>query len=231
MSKSMVEWDDITPPKKSSGGGRKGGGSGKFLRLEANSMYRVRPVHQPIRFYKYYNELNGRLRTAICDNPDTCTVKDKHPDLRPSRRYAILVLDRNDDNKLKILEGPQTIFEEFKKYYDITKKKPGGPEGGDFTINVVCPNGKKDRDTTYTVDFINETPFTSEEKSMLVEKKDDFNLPEIFKSHSAEEIETRLFDENWPPKRDDSQAQAQSQVQAQAAPKGDAQSTGDVFDW
>ena len=228
-SSNMVDWEDITPAKRNAGG-KGGSGSGKFLRLEPNQMYKVRPVHRPIRFYKFYNkDANGRLRTAICDNPDTCSVTDKHPDLRPSRRYAIVVIDRNDGNNIKILEGPQTIFEEFKKYYDITKKAPGGAEGGDFTINVICPNGKKDRDTTYNIEFVEPTPFSKEQIETLVEKKDDFNLPEIFKSHSDEEIETRLFDENWPPKKDGDSSPAAPAATNQAAPA--AASSDEPFSW
>lgn len=191
---AIVEWDDIEQPKKGFGSGKKTG-SGKYMRLGPNEKYTVRPVLRPICFYKYFNRHNGQLRSAITEDPNTCPVRSKFPDLSAQLRYACLVIDR-EDSKLKILEGPQSLFNHFRNYKKMAKKDPGGPEGGDFIISVICPNGKKDRDTTYDVDFVETVPFTEEEKNFVRENKEDFNIEEIFKAMEPEAIERILFGDN-----------------------------------
>lgn len=238
---AYLGWDEVDQGQKGKGS-RKGGkdGGGKFMKLGANETYRVRPVHKPIRFFKFYNDHPKGFRSATVENPDSHPVKDIHPEVRIGRRYAIVVIDR-DDNKMKILEGPVSIFEEFKKFYDITKEEPGGNAGGDFTIEVVCPNNKKDRDTSYVVSFDGKAPFSEEERALITENKEEFNLPEIYKPHSDEEIEQRLFSDEWPPKQDDAKRESNSapaSTQAASAPAAEpavastpAKTDDDPFNW
>lgn len=221
---AMVEWDDIEPPKKGFGSGKKSGSNaGRFKKLEANSTNRVRPVFKPIRFYKYFNRKDGQLRSAITEDPDTCTVKAKYPDLRAQKRYACLILDRDDENKLKILEGPATLFDNFKAFKKMAKEDPGGPKGGDFEIKVICPNGKKDRDTTYEVDFVEAVPFTEEEKNFIREHKEEYDLEEIFQALEPDRIEQLLFGDSDNNDSNDSE-------QAVASSSSSNQSTADDDD-
>ena len=213
---ASIEWDDIEQPKKGFGSGKKtggAGGSGKFMRLEPNSTNRVRPVLKPIRFHKYFNRHDGTLRSAITEDEATCTVRAKYPELRAQKRYACLVFDRDDDNKLKILEGPATLFDHFKKFKKLAKQDPGSNNGGDFQIKVICPSGKKDRDTTYDVEFIETVPFTDEEKKFVLDNKESYDLDEIFKAQTPEEIERILFGDG---QRGDSAAVAASSSTAEA---------------
>lgn len=239
-----ISWDDMETSENRAGKSRSGGGSGKFLKLEANCSYQVRPVHKQYAFFKLnYTHPKG-FRSANVDDPEASTAV-ANPDVRVARRFAIIVIDRSDGN-LKILEGPVSIFEGFKKFFDITKVEPGGKDGGDFKIEVVSPSGKKDRNTSYKVDFVGRTPFTAEERDLIVEKKDEFNLPEIFKAHTEDEIQERLFSDEGPVKRDANQSASGSsgyanggaqtqQPKRNPEPAAQAQNApdagGDPFDW
>ena len=98
-----VQWGSV--PEDSSGGDKS-----EFLRMKTGNTYRIRPVFDPIKFFKYFHKHEGKLRTAICDKPDVCPVRDRHPELKkPSMRYAAYVIDRAD-GKVKILEAPQSVF-------------------------------------------------------------------------------------------------------------------------
>ncbi len=188
---AYLEWSDVGDSTTKRTGG--GSNAGKFMRLEANKTYTVRPVHKPIMFYKYFNKKDGQNRNAICDNPGTCLIGEKYPELRASTRYAILVLDRGDDNTLKILEGPYAIFEKFKSFFDVNKDEPGGKKGIDFRIHVICPSGQKDRTTKYKIDYLDPSPFTEEEREDILSKRKDFDLIKIFASQDDDEIEKILF--------------------------------------
>ena len=185
---NQVNWDQIEAPKSNL--------SDKFLKLEAGGTYTVRLIKKPIAFWKYTVKRDNKFFVAITDNPSDSDFKLKHPELRAAFRLAILVLHREDSNKLKILEGPRALFENFTVYHGMVGIDPGSNESGDFRIKVICPNGKKDKDTKYQVSPIKDkskTPFTAEEKSYIKENIKDFNLEEIFVSQTPQEIEKKLF--------------------------------------
>lgn len=230
---SYVEWDDVEPRKRGSGGG---GNGGKFLKLEANCEYLIRPVFRPIEFHKYYNKQDGQLRTAIVENPDTCEVRAKYTQLKKAQaRRAFLAFHRDDNNRLKIVELPSSATEAFKHYKKVAKTEPGGPGGGDFLLKVVCPSGKKDRDTTYEIEFVDAKPFTDEEKKFVFENvkpkdgtiKEEWDLEKIFAANTTEDIEHRLFGD-WQPKRrnDEDGGGQQQQQQQRPATAGAASSKG-----
>lgn len=202
-----VDWDEVAPPAKGEGGGRKSN-KGKFMRLEANQTYRVRPLRKPVTFWKYGNKKDGRYRSAIVEDPNNCPLTEKYPKLRAQKRYAILVFNRDEENILQVLEGPQKMFEALRHFKKVTKNEPGGPKGGDFQIKVVCPNGIKDRETTYDVEFLDPAPFTDDEKQYYKEHAEDFSLEEIFAAKDLEEIEEILFGEGYKRRDDDDDASA-----------------------
>ena len=240
---SFIDWDDVDTTKR--GKGRSGGGGGgKFMRLEANQTHRIRPIHKPVMFYKFYHTANGQFRTAIIESPEKSSLKEKHPQLRPSRRFAMVVFDRDDDNKMKILEFGSTVYEKFKSYKQITKEEPGGANGGDFNITVECPNGKKDRDTTYDVQFAERCDFSDEERELIQaeqaarkEDKGDYDLKKIFRPMSDEEVEEKLFgesggsggdsEENEQKPKPREQAEQPKKVEASAKSSSD----DDPFNW
>ena len=166
-----------------------------FLWLKSGGKYRIRPIHLAVSFFKYFHrDGNGKLRTAICSDPDTCSVLASHPDLKkPGQRYAIFVIDRAD-NKIKVMEGPKTVFVPFRKRFEVTQTSPGGAkDGGDWLIEV-AGSGKK---TTYSSTYIEDTPLTKDEREMLKDflEEDKEKLKKIYKADSVEDIERKLFGE------------------------------------
>jgi hypothetical protein len=208
-----VAWDDVEPPKISGGGG-----GGRFLRLEANKAYLLRPVGKPIKYYQWGNEVNGKYRTAIVDDPDKSTVAPRHPNLkRAQERRAFLAYHRDDGNTLKFVDLPATALEPFKMFKKVAQIDPSDAnEGGLFQLTVVSPTGKKDRQTKYALEFKGKAPVTAEEKQFYIDHKDSYNLEEQYKGLSDEEIEKRLFDPNWefPKKGDASKSQQGDEAKA-----------------
>ena len=173
----------------------KSGGSGDksdFLKLESGGSYRIRPIFDPVRFFKYFHKHDNRLRTAICAKPDVCPVRDKHPELKaPSMRFAAYVIDRGD-NKVKILEAPQTVFRPIGSSFEATGKNPGsGADGSDWLIKVTG----KGLTTKYEVAFAGNTPLTVEERATIKEAMDGDmkKLKKMYKVDTPEEIEEKLF--------------------------------------
>ncbi len=226
---SYVDWDDVEPRKRGSSGGS---GGGKFLKLEANKEYTIRPLFRPIEFHKYFNKLDGQLRTAIVENPDTCEIRAKYTQLKKAQaRRAFLAFHREDNNRLKVVELPSSATEAFKHYKKVAKTEPGGPQGGDFLLKVICPNGVKDRDTTYEIDFQDAKPFTEDERKFVVENvkskdgkvNEEWDLEKIFAANTPEEIENRLFGDWQPPKRHNDDGENRSTAGAGSSSKGATQ--------
>ena len=205
------EWNDVVGGDKQSSGG---GGKSMFLRLQAGRSYRIRPVGKPIEIWKYFSNKDGQNRSAICADPETCPVKTKY-NLEPKKKYAINIIDR-EDGKLKVMEGPVSVFAGLKDWFTATGNNPGGKDGGDFQIKVIPGAGGNKKLTKYTVTFLTPCPFSSEEKEMLGEgAKNLHNLSEIFKPDDAETIEKKLFGAVEPK----GQTAEASVVETQPAPK------------
>lgn len=206
-----VGWSSVT---KNSGSGEKS----DYLRLESGRTYRIRPLFDPVEFFKYFHKKDGRLRTAICGNPATCKVRDKHPELKkPSKRYAAYVIDRADE-KIKILEAPQAVFRPIGSSFEATGKNPGsGKDGSDWQVKVVG----KGINTTYEVAFIDNTPLSSEERAAVKKALDGDTekLEKLYKVDSPEDIEEKLFGD-WKKKED---------TESQSEDNGPSDS-GDSFD-
>jgi len=186
-----LEWSDI-PENESKSTQKKH----EYLWLKSGKKYRVRPVHYAVPLFKYFHrDAKGMLRTALCPDPDKCEVALAHPELKkPSRRYAIYVIDR-EDGKLKIMEGPKSVFLPLKKRFEATGKNPGGSDtGGDWQIEIT---GKGQKNTTYSVVFLEDTPLSGEEKQLVKEVMEDEKrlFKNIYKVNTPEEIEKRLFGE------------------------------------
>ena len=56
----------------------------------------VRFVGNPLKFFKYF--VNNK--SAICANPDTCSVRSKY-NIEPNVRYVVNVLDRDEKNRVR----------------------------------------------------------------------------------------------------------------------------------
>lgn len=191
---SIVEWKDVS---KQSDSGRNPDGSlkTKFLALKTGNKYTVRPVHKPVQITKYYNRINGKLRTAIVADTENCPIHAENPDIKFSTRYAVYVFDRAD-GQLKIMEGPVTVFRPLGKRFEATGKNPGGNDGGDWLIEVTGIGMK----TTYTLTHLEDKPFTKEEIARVKEefKDDGKKLEKLYAPDSTEKIREKLFSEEYP---------------------------------
>ena len=182
-----VEWGAV--PTSGSSGDKAG-----YLRFESGKKYRIRPVFDPVKFYKYFHKKDGKLRTAICENPDICPVRDKYSELKkPSLRFAAYVIDRADE-KVKVLEAPQSVFRPIGASFEATGNNPGsGADGSDWQVTV----SGKGLATTYDVAFAGQSPLTKEEREAIKEALDGDKdkLKKLYKNNTPEEIEERLFGE------------------------------------
>jgi hypothetical protein len=105
------------------------------------------------------------------------------------------VIDRQD-GKLKILEGPFSIFKALRSYYENTHRNPGKANGADFIVKVKGLGEKK----RYDCSFAGDNTLTQEE-AKLINAHGTFKLDKIFKVTPADKIEAKLFsDEEEKPK-------------------------------
>jgi hypothetical protein len=189
-----VQWDSVS---KYNANADDAGSAKKvdFLKLTSGGTYRIRPIYQPVRFWKYFNKKGDRLRTAICSDADTCSIRDRYPDLKkPSLRYAAVVIDRAD-GKVKIIEAPKMVFSPLGNHMDVTGKNPGSSKDGyDFQIKVVG----KGLNTRYEVTPINNTPLTADEMKLIqatIGGDVKTVLADMFRVDTPEQIEKKLFGE------------------------------------
>jgi hypothetical protein len=193
-----AQWNSIPSEEN-----KENGNKIEYLKLKGGNVYQIRPVLDYIFMYKYFYANKGYTRIAICGDPLTCPVKDKHPDLESAKkRYAAFVIDRAD-GKIKVMEGGVTIFREIGSRVEINGKDPGDlTDGSDWRIKV-SGEGKK---TDYQVSFVEDTPLTKEERSMLKEALDGDKkmLKKIYKADTPEKIEEKLFGE-WSKKENKSE--------------------------
>jgi len=182
-----VAWSSVSKGAKSNSDNKL-----DYLKLKSDETYRIRPILYPVKFFKYFHKKDGRLRTAICEDPDTCPVKERHSDLKkPSLRYAAIVIDRGDD-KVKILEAPQSVFRPLGNSEEVTGRNPGSAKNGsDWQIKVTGKN----INTVYDSTFIDTTPLTdSEKKAVKVALGGDQKvLRRLYKIDTPEVIEEKLF--------------------------------------
>ena len=171
-----------------------GGEMSDFLKLQSGKTYKIRPIFEPVKFFKYFHKKDGKLKTAICGSkPDACPVKQKYGDelKKPALRFAAYVIDR-EDGKVKILEAPQSVFRPIGESLEITGKDPGsGKDGSDWYIKV----SGQGFNTTYSVGFIAHTPLTATERASIKEALDGDKdkLKKLYKIDTPAEIEKKLF--------------------------------------
>jgi len=172
MGKS-VKWTELN--------GAKGQDGSIFMKLSDGSN-KVRLVGDPYKFMQHYQPISARCPgegCPLCENGDKAKV-----------RYVVNVFDRDDSNKLKVLElGTQVI----KQIADIAQEleiNPGHNNSVEFTIK----REGKGLNTKYTVIPKGNSPFTDEEKAVLKEKN-MFDLEEIKRPESPEAISKRMSEQ------------------------------------
>jgi len=180
----LVDWDSVDLPRTKA--------KIDYLRLKTGNTYTVRLFHKPKPIFRYYVKgPDGKSRSALTEDPEHCKISVGHPDVKAKSRYAIIVIDRADQN-VKVLEAPAGVFKDIKNFYVDNGIDPGGNEGPDFTIKVTGEGLK----TRYTVGYkMGSKPFTDDEKAKIRQKRDveGYNLDEIFKPTPQDKIEEVLF--------------------------------------
>lgn len=192
------EWDGIQPPSK---GGKpiKKDGVSLFMKCEPNpEPYRFRLACTPIRFRKHRWAFKILKQWPISPATDA-SEKDldvawKEGWFQPQISYAALVFDRNNGNRLRVLEGPPEVFGPIGDDAHMNKMNPASPTKGWDWIVQVTEEKEGDRNvkkySVATDRMKGATPFTEEELKVLDNPK--FSREQLenvwFKKCTPEEI-------------------------------------------
>jgi hypothetical protein len=162
-----VDWSSFNENSGSKGNGRSGI---SFLKFEANTTSRVRPIGRAKEFFKIFIE-KGKpsIIVDVNDKEEAARMLSEETgrEIVPNYRNAYFVLDRNDGNKVKIMEGGRQIFKQIAEWSNQTKIEPGSGQGYDWSIKATGNN--KDRE--YIATPLQPAPLTADEKSMLEKLK------------------------------------------------------------
>ena len=206
------------------------GENSDFLKLISGNTYKIRPILDPVMFYKYFHKGANGTKTAICAKPDICPVIGRHPELKPpQKKYAAYVIDRAD-GKVKILEAPMSVFTPIGATGTASGKNPGSfKDGSDFQIKKTGAQLA----TKYEVAYAGQTPLDEHEIKAVKDAMDGDKkkLQKIYKALSSEEIEAKLF---GPPAGTPAAAPAPAPAPASApasAPEAVSASADSSGDW
>jgi len=159
-----ADWADVATPKNNNNSNSDATRLA-YLTITEGEQSRVRLIGHPYPFKKHYKPIRA---TSPGLEEDVCWQAGNVP----GDRYIIHVLDRNDDNQIKLLEGGSLLFGVFKNYYTITGNEPGGAVAPDFVISKEVPmkDGKKDfRSTKYPCMNLEAVALTAEEQTYIDE--------------------------------------------------------------
>jgi len=181
----FVQWNDVP-------GGD--GSRAEFLSMKSGNTYKVRPLLDAYNFHKYFHKVDGKTRTAVVTEEVVALLAAKYPSelTKPANRYAMYVIDRNDGNKIKILEFPISVYKVFCNSFEANKKKPGSRlEGSDWLIK----KSGAGLNTSYETTFVDYSPLTDEEYEALkvVLGGDKEKIATFFPFSSVEQAEKKLF--------------------------------------
>lgn len=183
-----ISWDQTNQGKGGSGGK---GGSSSFLKLQAGNKYKIRLVGRPLAYWQHWEPV-------ICRSPyiDEKTNKILCPLMNmgyePKLRYAIWVFDRDDGNKLKVMDFPASLKDQFGEWKANFNEDPGGQSGPDWVVKLDSPGDKKR--TKYKGSYLDKAPFTKEEADQIAEGNLGAKLAELRRDNTPEEITKMLQD-------------------------------------
>ena len=200
---AVVSWDKIQKTKG-------GGGAGIFLKL-TDGKHKVRLIGKAYEYRKHWEPIpvscpgkSGGCPICLADAKNEARV-----------RYAINILDRDDGNKLKILDAGPQIFTSFRDYFDSTQIDPGGKEGPDMIIKVEVPSGDPRR-KKYSVIPLNSQKLTEDEVKILKEKG-LHDLDKIFGPKTSQEITELLKSGGSSKEPDKSESSESSESKGQSS--------------
>lgn len=209
----VMDWGDTED--SGSGSGDKGS---LFLRLQEGK-YRVRLISKPVRYLQHWEPIRA-ISPGVGDDG---TIIDPLMALghQPKPRYSIWVLDRDDENRLKIMDFPQSLCNVFSQWKQGFGDEPGGREGPDFQISVTAPKGRNQY-KKYEAMAFDRTPFTDEEMQRIKEGNLKERILEYRRSDTPEEIRAKLAEAGHSvpdaPAPAATEAPATTEAPAEAAP-------------
>ena len=194
---SAINWDNLPSSKKNSSDGN-GKRELNFIKFTNDSVHTIRPVGKAVWFYRFYYK---PIRKYFIANVDPDTGESNLEELKeilgcdPEQRFAMNVIDRSD-KKIKILQGPMTMLEQFAEVAQATGRKPGSKEGGDWRITSKGA-GKSRR---YNCNYLGSVPFTEEELEKIKNKDESKNewyiLEKVFKPSDMEYVQKMVNPES-----------------------------------
>ncbi len=149
---SFIEWSDIGPPDWLA--------RSVFLTLTPGFAYAVRVIHRPVRFWRYITP-DRRIRIVSTAEARKLTEEGV---LGVQCRYAVNVLDRAD-GQVRVLEGPERLFLEFRRCHELTGVELGGADAFDIEVEVAGVGMARSYRLSY--DPERRTPLTSREKDVI----------------------------------------------------------------
>lgn len=166
-----VDWGNLSEEANT-------GSDANFMKLQDGDN-QVRIVSSPAKLFIHWEkDVDGKWHKIVCNGTSTCPICQKG--IAPKARFLMNVLDRKDDNKVKLLEVGATIAAQLGALvkdpdygspvnYDIKIAKSGS---GLNTTYSVTPRPKK-------------TPLTDEEKEAVNAAP---KIEDVMKVVSPEEI-------------------------------------------
>jgi hypothetical protein len=199
----QVDWGQLNKKASSPGGGRKSGGGGgsgvQYMKWVADQNYNIRILGGSLQFYKFFVRGSDGVRTAQVRVADGQTAEQyiqaqTGKELRGQMRFAVNVIDRDDGDTIKVMEGPYALFKQFAAWADLPNnqgKDPGGMDASDWRISVI--GEFKNRE--YTAMPTGDTPLTAEYAQKVRDDELFYDLPKLYKPVAPEELHDRLFGE------------------------------------
>jgi len=178
----IVDWDEL-PKNPSSKGDGKGKSDGvKYLKFEDGKRYRIRLISKPVAYQQHWKPVI--VRSPGTDKDGNVIDPLMQLGFKPETRYSIWILDREDNNTLKVMDFGASIYKEIVEWKVGFSEEPGGMNGPDFQIKI---EGIK-RNRKYKILALERKPFTQEELDMFKQSKLREKLEEIRKPNTPEEI-------------------------------------------
>ena len=188
-----ADWDGVAPAQKG-GGRRQNDGLSLFMKLEPRpgKPYVFRPACAPISFRKHRWAFRTLKQWPISPATD---IKDKDLDIAwsqgkysPAVSFAAFVFDRENGNRLRILEAGSDVFGPIGNHAHLCKINPASPTKGLDWVVEVSKNDEGNWKYMVTMDVQKgPTPFTAEEIKALENPK-----------FQREELEKKYFVKSTP---------------------------------
>lgn len=232
---SEVDWKDFGGSTGGKGGNR--GAKGRFVHFDSGTTKTLRPIGKAVKFYKFFVRGPAGPRSVVV-NPEfrneAAQILSAHfgQEIKPSLRYAINVIDR-EDKQIKILEAGERVFEVFGAWSQSNNDAPpGGKQGMDWRISAKGDGLNRQ----YTVLPITPSRLSQEEIAKLEEIAQTYSLKTLFAGVPMDELISRVTGDRQSSGPDDENAVGaasgrKAPVRAAAASADDDFESGEVQDF